>query len=77
MSEKLGRALQKGEQVHHKDGDRANNDPENLELRTGNHGSGARPEDKIRAARALLAEYGTEAEKAAIGQQARRTEQAN
>ena len=32
MSKILGRKLRKGEIVHHKDGDRANNNPSNLEL---------------------------------------------
>lgn len=32
MEQKLGRQLTKGETVHHKDGDRTNNSPENLEL---------------------------------------------
>jgi biotin operon repressor len=40
MAEHLGRALMKGEQVHHKDGDRTNNSITNLQLRTSAHGSG-------------------------------------
>ena len=32
MEELIGRKLKKNEQIHHKDGDRSNNDPENLEL---------------------------------------------
>jgi len=32
MENKLGRLLKKDEQVDHKDGDKANNDPSNLEL---------------------------------------------
>lgn len=40
MAEHLGRPLRRGEQVHHKDGDRSNNDISNLELRIGSHGSG-------------------------------------
>ncbi len=37
----LNRRLRKGETVHHKDDNRANNDPSNLQLRQGNHGPGA------------------------------------
>lgn len=32
LSEKLGRNLEDGEQVHHIDGDKTNNNPDNLEL---------------------------------------------
>ena len=34
VSEQLGRVLEKWEQVHHKDGNKKNNDPSNLELVT-------------------------------------------
>jgi len=37
----LGRPLEKWEQPHHRDGNKLNNDPSNLELRIGNHGKGA------------------------------------
>jgi hypothetical protein len=38
MSRKLGRRIRDNETVHHIDGDKANNDPENLQLRQGRHG---------------------------------------
>lgn len=43
MQQMLGRPLLPAplETVHHKDGDKQNNHPDNLELRVGNHGIGA------------------------------------
>jgi transposase-like protein len=42
MARTLGRPLTRRETVHHKDGDRTNNDPANLQLRNGKHGKGVR-----------------------------------
>ena len=58
MQEKLGRKLHKHETVHHKDGNRLNNHPDNLELWSSRHGRGQRVSDQIEAAQRLLRDYG-------------------
>lgn len=40
MAQSLDRPLNSSETVHHKDGDKSNNDLRNLQLRRGNHGNG-------------------------------------
>jgi hypothetical protein len=41
MAQHVGRPLRDDETVHHRDGNKANNRTENLELRVGRHGRGA------------------------------------
>ena len=58
METMLGRPLLRHETVHHKNGQRADNRPENLELFDSRHPKGQRVEDKIDWAILYLEEHG-------------------
>ena len=60
MTGVLGRPLRKGETVHHKNGLRADNRPDNLELWASNHPAGQRVSDLIAFALDVLDQYGTD-----------------
>lgn len=57
MEQKLGRELLPGENVHHINGVRDDNRPENLELWSTSQPYGQRVEDKIKWCREFLAQY--------------------
>lgn len=57
MARMLGRALSRDESVHHRNGDRLDNRPENLELWSRYQPSGQRVSDKIEFALELLRRY--------------------
>lgn len=57
MARSLGRPLRKGETVHHRNGIRADNRIENLELWVNAHPHGQRVTDLVAFAREILAEY--------------------
>lgn len=60
MEEQLGRMLLPGETVHHRNGNRRDNRPENLELWVSGHHNGQRVEDRIRDAVRILERYAPE-----------------
>jgi hypothetical protein len=57
MSQMLGRPLFSDEQVHHKNGVRSDNRPDNLELKVGNHGSGITRTEAVAWANEILRRY--------------------
>lgn len=57
MERVLGRPLRDNENVHHLDGDKAHNDPSNLELWVKTQPCGQRVEDRVAAALDLLKAY--------------------
>lgn len=60
MAAMLGRCLLPDEVVHHRNGDRLDNSPDNLELWSTAQPKGQRVEDKVRYARMLLDRYGSD-----------------
>lgn len=58
MAGMIGRPLLPDEHVHHLNGVRDDNRPENLELWTTSHPSGQRVRDKLAWAREIIARYG-------------------
>lgn len=66
MSRVLGRALHEDESVHHLNGDRRDNRPDNLELWSTSQPAGQRVEDKLRWAESFLTRYGRIASEEAV-----------
>ena len=58
MEKMLGRPLRKDETIHHKNGRRDDNRPDNLELWSGRHGKGHRVADQVEFAKETIEIYG-------------------
>lgn len=66
MEKRLGRSLRKNENVHHINGNRSDNRPENLELWVRSQPCGQRPVDLVSWAREILTTYESEVEQTKI-----------